>query len=180
MRPGNRSNRGRRNAWALLGQASCIFALAVSMSACSGNLTRAKAESLIRSNLQSQLAEYQQAAFPYNERELNLVLSSDGWCDQHQPGHPCGPDDMNPRIKELQRLGLVTLAFDGNTSRIALTEAGQKYAVKAPYVQQEYGGGNRVTQRVLASTLDFGAITGVTEDKESKRATVEYTLTRTP
>jgi hypothetical protein len=90
---------------------------------------------------------------------------------------------MPAATKALQSLGLLTVAFDGDTTRLSLTAKGQQYAVGAPYGWMGESGGRTsrvLTVDVVATTVEFGTITGITEDEGSKSARVEFTVIRKP
>jgi hypothetical protein len=95
-----------------------------------------------------------------------------------------GKTAMSNSEKALLASGLITVTYEGDTSRIALTEKGQQYAVGAPS-NGPGNDGNGVTTplstvNIVKTKVDFGAITGITQADESKTASVEYTLTVTP
>ena len=131
---------------------------------CSSSLTRSKAESLIR----------ERSKFPINET-TSFILFLPGSCSNG----PCGPSDVPVHVKAAQDEGLLTVAFDGNELRVALTEKGKQYAVGD--VNEQLGpGGIRGPQQVTViwKMLEFGEITGITQSDGSSDATVEYTLSQ--
>lgn len=131
---------------------------------CSSNLTRNKAESLIK----------ERSKFPINET-TSFILFLPGSCSNG----PCGPSDVPVHVKAAQDEGLLTVAFDGNELHVSLTEKGKQYAI-GNVNEQPGPGGIRGPQQVTViwKTLEFGEITGITQSDSSNDATVEYTVSQ--
>ena len=151
------------------------------LNSCSSNLTRGKAEEIMRSK----------AHFPINGEVDDFYLYWGGHCFQNYVQGPCGPDAManeKPAMSEHERAllnsGLITVTYEGDTSRIALTSKGQQFAVGTPTNEDGNDGNGNTTPLskilVVKTTVDFGEITGITQAEESKTATVEYTLVVKP
>jgi hypothetical protein len=137
-------------------------------------LTRPEADRLI-------LAKH---TFPSQGQTTVASLSCEHLCF-NQTANPCTRAIFasTPDVVALENLGLVTVAFDGDTSRLALTEKGRKYVVsEAERYPVTIGNMRSVDLRVgvLATTLEFGAITGITQDDGATSATVEYTILSKP
>jgi hypothetical protein len=125
---------------------------------CSDNLNRSKAEKIIKEKFQ----------LPNDEiRDLyvyDATLSNNFTLNLYQ---------------KLQNEGLLTFSECGEgMSRgycATLTEKGKQYAVS-----QEYNTDNMYIHKinVKVSTLDFGEITGIMEQKELNIAEVNYTIVR--
>jgi hypothetical protein len=150
-----------------------LCALALATAACAGpKLTREKAEELIRAK----------SAFPIKDGQIKFMLSWDNYCFQISDT-PCGPANMPPPLKKLEDSHLISVVYDGLTSRISLTPEGQKFALGGNESHTgESGGrfGTVVEVPMLASTLEFGTITGMTEADGSKPARAEYFVLRNP
>lgn len=142
----------------------------------SGKLTRQKAEVLIRSTFGLGNKS------PKHEGTTTLLLSWNGVCNGRQTTTPCGPGDLDAETNALIAGGLVTVAFDGNTSRLSLTPKAQQYAAGKPEVQMmgsaraSDGTAEYRTIAVWLSTVEFGTITGIREAAQFNAATVEYTV----
>jgi hypothetical protein len=131
-----------------------------------------KAEELIRAA----------SGFPVQDGRIEFMLSWDNYCFQ-QSNTPCSPAMMDPPLKTLEEAGLITVVYDGLTSRIALTPEGQKYSLGSNHSYSGESGGRSSTVvevPLLAATREFGAITGLVEAEGSKSARVEYTVLRKP
>jgi hypothetical protein len=156
--------------WQCLGRVAVLGILITSASACgSGNLTREKAEELIRAK----------GKLPQTDHMIEMYPACERVCDGHAENSVphCGPDALSASSKLLLGEGLFTIAYDGNTSRMTITSKGKQYAKGEPF-RSYYG--LCATQQVWASMLEFGAVTGIAEGADSKSATVEYTLERKP
>lgn len=151
-----------------LGLTAVLIILAVG---CSNNLTRGEAEASIKARLK----------FPINEtRTFNLW--TDGFCGGFHHD-PCLPEHIGDtslqRYPTLQREGLLTVAFEGNSSRSSLTEKGKQYAVGPPTDGTDPTLGFRTQDiEIIRSSLEFGEITGMVEVEGSKSVQVDFTLSR--
>jgi hypothetical protein len=154
-----------------------LILICLLVSSCSNDLTRSKAEEIIRSKV----------TLPKNGKVEELYLYWGGHCFMRYVQGPCGPDAMpsptgavTESVKALESSGLVTITYEGDTSRIALTEKGQQYAVGATINEPGNDGNGRTTPlskvMVVKTTVDLGAITGITQDEGLKTARVEYTV----
>lgn len=147
---------------------------AQSVHAKDASLTRSEAERLIR-------AKY---SFPSNSDESVMVLSFSGRCFNAAIA-PCNSSmlETEPDVVALQNLGLITVTFDGETSQLAFTDKGRRYQLKEPVSHQVMFGSTpseALEALVLASTVDFGAVTGIVQSEGSSSARVEYTLVTQP
>ena len=95
-----------------------LVATALLTTACSGNLSRSRAEDILRAKLP-----------PSNAQQQRILISTDGLCFE-QRRNPCGADAMPAPTKRLEKLDLISVAYEGNTSRMSITEKGRKYTVR--------------------------------------------------
>lgn len=103
-------------------------------------------------------------------------LYSDGFCFGYRHD-PCQLSDMSAEDRALQSEGLVTVALEGRSSRLSLTEKGKQYAVGNPYYDNRGTGFDMQWVKVIKSTLEFSEITGIAETGWNV-ATVDYTVSR--
>lgn len=151
-------------------QGAHVAALVVSIAAvllagCGNHLDRGEAAKLLK----------QRSEFPIKETQKILLNQHIDYIRSF--GKPPGPNDVAAAFEAFRDEGLVTIVFDGGFIRISLTDKGRQYVVGSP-VTEANGDEEYIT--VVASTLEFGEITGIVEDKASAEATVEYTLSRNP
>jgi hypothetical protein len=142
---------------------------AISFGGCSdSSLTREKAAQLIKAKSFN---------VPASETRT-LELWNRGLCGDspYLVRNPCRASDMSAETNGLESEGLVTVAFEGNSSRLSLTEKGKQYAKGAP--QRTWNGIGTFVE-VITSTLEFGEITGITQTSGSNVATAECTVSRT-
>jgi hypothetical protein len=142
-----------------------------------GTLTRTKAEKLIRTKfgLTKNVKK--------KEVTTALLLSWDGFCNGRRT-NPCKAAALDEATNSLISEGLVTVAFDGDTSRMSLAQKGQQYAAGGPTVGMRSDGsggfGSKyVTLPVFISYAEFGAITGIQVFAQFNTATVEWTVIKT-
>jgi hypothetical protein len=171
-----RAGGSKRTEWAVFG-VGALLALC-NLTACSeqGQLTTQDAEAQIRAKIGLTEGKVK------NETAVPLTVSWEGICDGQSVG-PCGPDKLDKETKGLIADGLITMTFDGETSRLALTDKAQAYADGKPastMMDDLHGRGPRkyTIQNVWISTLEFGAVTAIQQSSSLGRATVSYTLIR--
>jgi len=164
----------------VLGLAVMLGAPTLSSCADGSSLTRAKAEALIRAKLGLTKGS------PKYEITGGLRLFFEGFCDGRQMRKDtranvevCGPDSLSAGTNSLISQGLVTVAFDGDTSHLSLTPNGQQYAAGNPVKKMSYGS-EILDQTVYISTAEFGTITGINVVPQYNTATVEWTLIKKP
>ncbi len=133
----------------------------VAVVSCEGNLTRADAERVIREQLK----------LPQHE-EGRLVLFARG-------------HNLSRFQEPFQDEGLLTLTFEGESSRASLTAKGKRYTIGDAYVdngdaRRTDTGAPQEEIKIKLFEIEFGEITGIAVSEGSATAQVDYTLVRTP
>ncbi len=130
-----------------------IFLSTILLISCSDNLSREKAETLIKDRL----------GLPYNEERSFRLYYENGY-------------GIN-NIRFLEKAGLISIreipVWMGTNFRVQLTENGQQY-------WPEHGliGDDQNSTPVVTSSVSFGKITGIVERKGINEAEVDFTLIR--
>lgn len=114
-------------------------------------LSRSEAEQLIRANaLKTEVREFTIYTGNYSNGEQRVIQYA----------------------KKLESLGLAQCQWYGDAFKMAITEKGKQYVVSGKTVDFTYYPNCKV------SDLEFGGITGISQQKGSNTALVEYTQSR--
>lgn len=89
----------------------------------------------------------------------------------------CGPDAVPAPIKQLEALGLISIAYEGG-SRLSFTEQGLQYALNGAAQFPTPNGHQAVW--VWTATSEFGSVTSISAPDASNSVTVEFTTVVRP
>ena len=148
-----------------------LVAVALFNAACSGNLSRNRAEAVLRERFPAS-----------NSKTAWFQIWANGLCF-NEPRDPCRADSMSAELRELEKLGLISVLYEGNSSRISITQKGHQYSDGSP-IPTSFSRGNRhfeaTSVDVWVATIEFGSVTGISEPDQSNRVTVEFTTMLKP